>query len=289
MYEQSRPLVALIYDFDGTLSPANMQEFGLIQTIGDNIDSFWRENRTLALHNDADDVLCYLYRILTTAQNKGIRLTREMFRQFGTKIELYEGVCEWFALINSYGESLNLDIRHYIISSGLKEMIEGSPIAGEFENIYACSYLYNDDGTPCWPAVAVDYTTKTQFIFKINKGIREVSDNKKVNQFVPDEQRPIPFSHMIYFGDGETDVPCMRMVKERGGHSIAIYGNELKKSTSAHLLHDNRVNFACPADYRKDSEIHSLVCTILKRIRADIDFDNLKALHHSRLNDHTTD
>ena len=199
-----------IYDFDGTLSPGNMQEFGFIQAIGKDKTEFWTKNKELSEKNDANGILCYMYLMIQAAKTNGISLKRDSFKKFGADVELFEGVKEWFSLINEYGNSIGLEIKHYINSSGLKEMIEGTAISKEFENIYACSFLYDVDGIAYWPGVAVDYTTKTQFLFKINKGIKEVSDNRKINEYVPEAERPIPFERMIYFGDGETDIPCMR-------------------------------------------------------------------------------
>ena len=271
--------VALIYDFDGTLSPGNMQEFGFVQAIGKNAADFWMRSRRLAEENDASEILCYMYQMLEEARYNRVSLTCESFRSFGSKIELFPGVREWFATVNACGRSLGLDIKHYIISSGLKEMIEGTPIAREFENIYACSFLYDVDGKAYWPAVAMDYTAKTQFLFKINKGIREVSDNAKVNQYIPESERPIPFDRMIYFGDGDTDVPCMKMVKAHGGHAIAVYGDRAKKSTAMRLIRENRVNFACKADYTEGCDLHTTVVSILKKIRSDYDFQRLLDAH----------
>ena len=176
--------VALVYDFDGTLSPGNMQEFGFVQAIGKDPKDFWEKTGQLAKENDANAILCYMYLMLQEAKTNNISLKRKSFKQFGSQIELYKGVEKWFARINEYGKSIGLNIKHYINSSGLREMIEGTKIASEFENIYACSFLYDVDGIAYWPAVAVDYTTKTQFLFKINKGIREISDNKRINEFV---------------------------------------------------------------------------------------------------------
>ena len=259
---KKRPTVALIYDFDGTLSPGNMQEFGFIQAIGKDKSEFWAKNKQLSEDNDANGILTYMYLMIQAAKNNGISLRRESFKRFGENVELFDGVKEWFALVNEYGKSIGLDVKHYINSSGLKEMIEGTPIAKEFENIYACSFLYDVDGIAYWPAVAIDYTAKTQFLFKINKGIKEVSDNKKINQYIPEKERPIPFERMIYFGDGDTDIPCMKMIKEHGGHSIAVYanGNSVKKATALQLIKDNRVNFVCPADYRAGKEINMVHC-----------------------------
>ena len=264
--------VALIYDFDGTLAPGNMQEFGFVQAIGKDPEEFWRKTEELSVGNDASGILCYMYLMLQEARANGLSLKRDAFRKFGARIELYRGVAEWFDLINRYGKGIGLNVKHYINSSGLKEMIEGTPIAKKFENIYACSFLYDVDGIAYWPAVAVDYTTKTQFLFKINKGISEICDNHRINEYVPREERPVPFERMVYFGDGETDVPCMSVVKEQGGHSIAVYGKQHKKATALRLIEENRVNFACKADYSEEGEIYATVCRILDKIRADYDF-----------------
>lgn len=263
--------VALVYDFDGTLAPGNMQEFGFVQAIGKDPNEFWNRTHEMAVGNDGSTILCYMYLMLQEAKANGISLKREIFKKFGSMIKLYQGVEEWFSLINRYGKTRGLNIKHYINSSGLKEMIEGTPIAKEFENIYACSFLYDAEGNAYWPAVAVDYTTKTQFLFKINKGIREVCDNKRVNEFVAKEDRTIPFERMIYFGDGETDVPSMSVVKSQGGHAIAVYGDPKKKATAQKLINEDRVDFTCKADYSEGEEIHTTVMHILDKIRADYD------------------
>ena len=279
---KKRPTVALIYDFDGTLSPGNMQEFGFIQATGKTKEEFWEKNRKLSEGKDANGILTYMYLMLDEAKKNNISLTRESFQSFGKNVELFRGVKQWFSMVNEYGESIGLNIKHYINSSGLKEMIEGTPIAQEFENIYACSFLYNKDGSAFWPAVAVDYTTKTQFLFTINKGIPKVSDNSKVNQYVPDNKRPIPFPRMIYFGDGETDIPCMKMVKEHGGHSIAVYNNEAKEKIAQQLIREGRANFMCPANYTKASAMNIVVKRILDKIKADFEFDRLIELNQKK-------
>ena len=269
-----KPTVALIYDFDGTLAPGNMQEFGLLQAIGyDNPEDFWNLCDHIAKTNDAGGIAIVMYAIQAEAKRRKIRCTKEMFRQFGKDVQLFPGVNEWFNIINQYANQLGININHYINSSGIKEMIEGCPIAKEFEQIYACSYLYDDTGNACWPAVVVDYTKKTQFLFKINKGIKEVSDRVKINEYLPDEQRPIPFSRMIYFGDGETDVPCMRTVKANGGYSLAIFGNEKKRQVASQLLEEGRVNFACLADYTQQGELMEIVKHILDKVKADYELE----------------
>lgn len=272
----NKNVVALIYDFDGTLSPANMQEFGLIQTFGSNPENFWKKSEELSDKNDASEILCYMKLMIDEAKAKGMRLTKENFRKFGSMVQLYPGVKEWFALINKYGKGKGLKIVHYINSSGLTEMIEGTPISKEFQKIYACSFLY-EKGEAVWPCVAVDYTAKTQFLFKINKGIKSIKDHKLINQYIPEKERPVPFSRMIYFGDGTTDIPCMKLVKQFGGHSIAVYnpdGNE--KEISERLLSEHRVNFVCPADYTEKGQIYEVVKTIINKIKADLELEALK-------------
>lgn len=268
---KKRPVVALIYDFDGTLSPGNMQEFGFIQAIGKSPQEFWQESDDIAFGQDASNILSYMKLMFDEAKKAGIKLRRDDFRRFGASVELFNGVKEWFGLINSYGKERGVKIEHYINSSGLAEMIEGTAIADEFKRIFACSFLYNDAGEAEWPGVAVDYTAKTQFLFKINKGILSIRDNKKVNESQAEDNKRIPFPHMIYFGDGETDVPCMKIVKMFGGNSIAVYNPEIKKKVNVakKLLRQQRVNFITPADYTKDGRTCQLVCAIIDKIKAD--------------------
>ena len=268
---RNRPIVALIYDFDGTLSPGNMQEFGFIQAIGKKPQEFWQESDAIALGQDASNILSYMKLMHDEARKAGIKLRREDFKKFGESVEVFEGVKEWFGLINQYGKSQGVKVEHYINSSGLAEMIEGTEIGHEFKKIFACSFLYNEEGEAEWPGVAVDYTAKTQFLFKINKGILSIRDNKKVNESKEEDNKRIPFSHMIYFGDGETDVPCMKIVKMFGGNSIAVYNPEIKKKVNVakKLLRQHRVNFITPARYTKESRTYEVVCAIIDKIRSD--------------------
>ena len=274
---RKEPIVALIYDFDGTLSPGNMQEFGFIQAIGKSPEEFWRMSDDIAKGQDASNILAYMKLMFDEAKTAGIKLRREDFMKFGEKIELFAGVREWFKAVKRYGKSKGVKIEHYINSSGLAEMIEGTPIAKEFKRIFACSFLYNEKGEAIWPGVAVDYTAKTQFLFKINKGILSIRDNKRVNESQMEEKKRIPFSHMIYFGDGETDVPCMKIVKMFGGNSIAVYNPQIekKKKTAQKLLRQKRVNFMSPADYTVGSRTYKLVCAIIDKIRTEYELQKL--------------
>jgi len=272
-----KPIVALIYDFDGTLSPGNMQEFGFIQAIGQTPEEFWSKSDGIAIGQDASNILAYMKLMYDEAHRNGIRLTREDFMRFGADIKLFDGVREWFRNVNAYGASKGVKVEHYINSSGLKEIIEGSPIAGEFKHIFAGSYIYNAEGEAVWPGIAVDYTAKTQFLFKIQKGIFSSRDSKRVNESISDDEKRIPFTNMIYFGDGETDVPSMKVVGMFGGHSIAVFNpaSPHKRDVARKLLRQGRVGYMTPAIYTRDSRTFRLVCTIIDKIKTDYELQRL--------------
>ena len=272
-----RPIAALIYDFDGTLSPGNMQEFGFIQAVGKTKEEFWKMSDGIAVGQDASNVLAYMKLMFDEARKAGIPLRRSKFKEFGKHIELFEGVTEWFSLVNEYGRQKGVRVEHYINSSGLKEIIEGSPIAKEFKHIYAGTFIYNADGVAEWPGIAVDHTAKTQFLFKISKGITSQHDSKMVNSSMADDKKRIPFSHMIYFGDGETDIPCMKIVGMFGGNPIAVYAPDSakKKATAQKLQRQGRVKFITPATYTQDSRTFKIVAAIIDKIKAEDDLAKL--------------
>mgnify|MGYP002856413772 CR=1 FL=1 len=266
-----KPIIGLIYDFDGTLSPGNMQEFGFIQAIGQTPEEFWAKSNGIAIGQDASDILAYMKMMHDEARKMGIKLTREDFHRYGADIKLYEGVREWFAHVNAYGREKGVIVEHYINSSGLTEIIEGSPIAKEFKHIFAGSYIYDRNGEAEWPGIAVDYTAKTQYLFKIQKGIFSSRDAQKVNESLSDEAKRLPFTNMIYFGDGETDIPSMKLVTMFGGNAIAVFdpAKPWKKAVAQKLLRQQRVSFITPANYNKDSRTFRLVCAIIDKIKAD--------------------
>lgn len=269
--------LAIAYDFDGTLSPRNMQEYDFIPKIGMADHAFWAEVECLARAQEADRILAYMHLMLKKASAMELGVMKEDFRLYGQSVELFKGVTGWFERINRYAGLNNAVIEHYIISSGIKEMILGTPIAGEFKKIYASSFIYDHHGVAQRPGLAINYTTKTQFLFRINKGYLDVFDDSRINEYLPKEERPVPFENMIFIGDGETDIPCFRMVKDQGGHSIAVYPAESdEKRRRAHkLINEGRINFVCEADYGSDSEIDVRVKAIINKVIADA---RLKAL-----------
>jgi hypothetical protein len=255
-----KPIIALMYDFDKTLSPRDMQEYAFIPDIKMTPEAFWDECNRNMRDNNMDQILAYMFVMVKKAKGKML-LTRDTLHDLGREVVLFDGVKSWFKRVNAYAEAHGMKAEHYIISSGLKEIIEGTPIAHEFERIYAAEYCYDDDNVPVWPAMAVNYTSKTQFLYRINKGVLDVTENDGLNEYMPEDKRRVPFRNMVYIGDGMTDVPCMRIVRNNGGHSIAVYQEE-KCEVNDLLLH-GRVDFALKANYAKNSEIEKAVFAII--------------------------
>lgn len=259
----SRPIAALLYDFDKTLSPRDMPEYGFVPGIGMTPEPFWACCEQKAKEHRMDPILAYMMVMIEQARGK-LLLNRSAFQSLGRDVALFPGVVDWFSRVNAYAGRLGLVPEHYIISSGLREIIEGTPIASEFTEIYAAEFCYDDAGVPVWPAMAVNYTSKTQFLFRVNKGVLDPTDHKGLNETMPEEQRRVPFRNMIYFGDGFSDVPCMKLVREHGGHSIALYH---ENDDLAHdLLRSGRVDFTAQADYREGQKLEQVVFDILDHI-----------------------
>lgn len=257
-----KPIIAIMYDFDKTLCTKDMQEYTFIPSLDESAESFWTKTDDIAREEKMDPVLTYMYLMLRMSKDKHKPITRDVFKKAGKDIKLFAGVENWFARINKFGEEQGAVIEHYIISSGLREIIEGSSIADRFKEIYACEFHYDENGAADWPKMGVNYTNKTQYLFRINKGMLNLGDDSNVNKYIPEDERRVPFRNMIYIGDGMTDVPCMKLVSLNGGHAIAVFqGN--RKDTARELIKDNRVNFAVKANYEEGSELDKLVKDII--------------------------
>ena len=261
-----KPVAAICYDFDKTLSPDNMQAQGYLQAIRYECqDEFWKETNDLARANGMDPNLAWMYLMLKGARGKEI-FRREMLARYGSQVKLYDGVCDWFDRIRRYGEERGVTVEHYILSSGLKEMIEGTCIADKFTAIYASSFCYDEDGVAIWPAQVVNYTNKTQFLFRISKGVLDVNDDAVNDYFTPDEIR-VPFTNMVYIGDSATDIPCMKLVNTYGGYSIGVYDPETgDKRRVLKLMNEHRIGYFAPADYTEGSELDELLKSVLNSI-----------------------
>lgn len=259
----SKPIIAMMYDFDKTLCTKDMQEYSFIPRVNMGSGEFWSEVTKVAENDKMDRILAYMYYMLKKANAENVPIRKHDFMEAGKNIELYAGVETFFDRMDQYGEQLGVKIEHYIISSGLKEIIQGSILKDKFKKIYACEYHYDVNGVADWPSLVVNYTNKTQFLFRINKGVLSISEDEQLNEFVPDINRRIPFRNMIYMGDGLTDVPCMKLVKDNGGQSIAVY---TKKEKVVDLLENRRVDFILEADYREGKELDETLKLILDKM-----------------------
>lgn len=268
--EKERPVVALLYDFDKTLCTKDMQEYTFFPQLGLSPQDFWDEANALSTEDKMDSVLAYMYLMINkmNAAPKEQRFTRADIKRLGRAVEFFPGVESWFKRMNAYAAKQEVLLEHYIISAGLREIIEGSRIAEFFTEIFASEFHYDRYGAPDWPLLTVNYTGKTQYLFRINKGVLDVSDDRSLNAFTPKDARRVPFTNMVYYGDGMTDVPCMKLVKEYGGVSVAIYTEESRAKVQELLL-QNRVNFLMAADYTEGSELEKLTRRLIKRMGVD--------------------
>ena len=263
--ETQAPIIAFLYDFDKTLCTTDMEDYAFIPSLGYTPAEFWGKANAFGWENRMDGLLAYMYTMIQECAAQNIKLDRAFLNHCGESIQLFPGVREWFARINAFGESLGVQVEHYVISSGLREIIEGSGIAQEFREIYACEFYYNENGDACWPKLDVNFTNKTQFVYRINKGILDVSRDRELNDSMPDDSKRVPFTNMIYMGDGLSDVPCMKMMRAYGGQAIAVYQASNRQGVEK-LLADGRVDFIFPADYREGMELDRTVRDILRKI-----------------------
>ena len=263
--ETQAPIIAFLYDFDKTLCTTDMEDYAFIPSLGYTPAEFWGKANAFGWENRMDGLLAYMYTMIQECAAQNIKLDRAFLNHCGESIQLFPGVRDWFARINAFGESLGVQVEHYVISSGLREIIEGSGIAQEFREIYACEFYYNENGDACWPKLDVNFTNKTQFVYRINKGILDVSRDRELNDSMPDDSKRVPFTNMIYMGDGLSDVPCMKMMRAYGGQAIAVYQASNRQGVEK-LLGDGRVDFIFPADYRADTELDRTVRDILRKM-----------------------
>ncbi|BAR06171.1 haloacid dehalogenase-like hydrolase [Scardovia inopinata] len=305
--KEDKPVLAICYDFDKTLSPTDMQAQGFIQKVMDanakaknnavenpdfkeeakensddntapsspatSIKEFWNKSNQLAKDHQMDQNLAWMYQMRQMAHGKML-FTRQELQDYGSKVDLFPGVRDWFSRIRQYGKERGIIVEHYIISSGLREMIEGTPIFNEFTAVFASAFYYDADGVAVWPAQVINFTNKTQFLFRIEKGVIDVND-PAVNDHTAQKDIRVPFRNMIYIGDSDTDVPCMRVINSSGGHSIGVYQvqdgeNESEAKQKVYkMMRDERIRYFAEADYEDGSELDHLVKAIIDRTKAN--------------------
>lgn len=261
----AKTTIALLYDFDKTLCTTDMQEYDFIKNLGLTPQEFWGETGVLTKKYEMDKILSYMFIMIKKCKEKGIKLTEEYLNKCGENVVLFKGVITWFERINAFCESLGLNVEHYIISSGTYEIIQGTPIAKYFKRIYACRYMYDENGEAIWPSLAINYTLKTQYIFRISKGILDVTDDDNLNRHQHENSRRIAYRNMIYLGDGFTDIPCMKLLKEKGGKAIALYPSGKGEKVKA-LVEDERINYVCVADYSPNSTLEKIVKLMIENM-----------------------
>lgn len=260
--------MAVLYDFDRTLSPDDMQAFTFIPSLGMRIEDFWKESDTAARLNGMDPNLSWMKLMMDKAAQKGMPISRETLQRLGRDVKLFEGVTQWFDRVSAYGREKGVQVEHYIISSGLKEIIEGSAVAPFIRRIYASAFYYDANGTAVWPAQAVNYTNKTQYIFRIAKGTFDEND-ERVNDSFLEKNLYIPYENLVYIGDSETDIPCMSLIKNKGGISIGVYDPAVSGRQRVYeLYHDGRINYFAPADYRQEKMLDCLMRRIIDLVAA---------------------
>ena len=261
---EKMPVVAIMYDFDRTLCTKDMQDYSFIPRLHMTEDEFWRFSNELGQNEHMDSILAYMYAMVRMSREKDIPLLRNDLVEMGANVEFFEGVKDWFKRISDFGKNLGMQVEHYVISSGMKEIIEGTEISKNFKSIFACEFLYDESGNAVWPKTDVNYTNKTQFVYRINKGVLDVANDIDLNRSMPEDSKRVPFCNMIYIGDGLSDVPCMKMMKAYGGYSIAVY--QKKDSKVEDLLMKDRVDFIYPADYSENAGLDLTVKNIIRKM-----------------------
>ena len=259
----AKPILAIMYDFDKTLSTTDMQNYSFIPMVGMTPEEFWGATGEFSEKTGCERILSYMYMMIAKAREKGIKLTREVLRECGKNIKYHPGVTTWFQRINEYGAQKGVKVEHYLVSSGTKEILEGCSIYDCFTQVYGCEFYYEHD-EPVWPKLAINYTQKTQFFFRIAKGVKDIRDDNAVNEKNRDGLR-IPYTNIAYIGDGMTDVACMTLVNKNNGYSIGIY-TDANKENVTQIRNDHRCKYIVKADYSKDSDIEKVFKLIIDGI-----------------------
>ena len=260
----SKPIVAILYDFDATLATSDMQNFSFIPSLGLTPEEFWGQTKEFSEKTGCEKTLGYIYTMIAECKKRGIKMTRSFLREQGKGIKFWPGVDTWFERINKFGEENGVEVEHYLVSSGNKEIVEGCSIYKYFKMVYGCEFIFDENDEPIWPKLVINYTQKTQYFYRVSKGAFDINDDVGVNE--KNRNRRVPYSNIVYIGDGLTDIPAMILAKNNGGHSIAVYPEGREGKVVDDLYHDGRVNYVAPADYREGKELDEIMRLIIKGI-----------------------
>lgn len=259
----NRPIVAILYDFDKTLSTTDMQNYTFIPNLGMKPEQFWAETAKIASKYEMERILSYMYCMVKIAKEKGIKITKDYLKECGKNIKFFPGVISWFKRINDYAAEKGVLVEHYLVSSGTKEIVQGSAIYHEFKQVYGCEFLFDETGEAVWPKMAINYTQKTQFFFRVAKGAIKATDDEGVNEKAPSLR--VPYRNIIYVGDGMTDIASMTLVKKNGGHSIAVHPED-DTEVVKQIYNDKRCDFVVEANYTANSEIDKVIKMLIDLI-----------------------
>jgi hypothetical protein len=263
--------IAVVYDYDQTLSPTYMQDEVLFPAYGIDPARFWKKSQQLVRDEGWESELAYLKTLLDSLPMDPP--TNEDLVRLGANLKFYPGLPEMFgelnSLLNDAHHAIGIRIEHYILSSGMKALIDGSALKPFVKEIFGCEFATDSHGRITFPKRVISHTQKTQYLFRINKGLLDLSQD--VNDHMPQELRPVPFPNMIYVGDGPTDVPCFTVMKQFGGQSIAVYNpndptlNSFRKCYQL-SAHANRIKHIAPSDYRSGSHLRLILDEMIREI-----------------------
>ena len=265
--------IAMVYDFDGTLTPQPMQDYTVLPALGMDPARFWAAVNRESRRTGGDPMLTYMRMLLERMEQRGEHISREALRALGAKIRYFAGVQGWFARTAGYVRRQgggDVQLRNYIVSAGQREILEGIRIRKHFARIFGSEYFFDRNGLATFPSRVINDTTKTQYLFRINKGVEDERDS--INRHMPEEQRAVPFANLVYVGDGMTDVPGMTVTKKNGGHALAVHRPEHRRGERVcrDLLTASRIDFYAPADFRAGSRLDRRVKLLLDIIIARI-------------------
>lgn len=260
-----KPILAILYDFDSTLAVMDMQNFAFIPALGLTPKEFWEITSEFSKKTGCEKTLAYLYVMMDECRKRGIKMTPEYLKEMGKGIKFFKGVEDWFERINAYGEENGIEVEHYLVSSGNKEIVEGCSIRKYFKMVYGCEFIFDEETrVPVWPKLSIDYTQKTQYYYRVAKGVLDTSDDNSVNIKTPVKR--VPPQNIVYIGDGLTDIPSMITAKEKGGNAIAVYKDGEQEKVMP-LFRDGRVNYVCPTDYSDGAELDQIMKLIIKSVK----------------------
>ena len=261
---QQQNIIAIVYDYDRTLSPRPMQEDVIFERIGVEASKFWSMADELKGNKSYEDELAWIRLLL---DNPSFRCLSNLdLEGMGRNLKFYPGVPEMFAELEVGLHSdkylrHGVALEHYIVTSGLKSVLAGSILSQNVQAIFGCELDEDEEGRVYWPKRIISHTAKTQYLFRITKGLEYVDLSHDVNDHMPEPERRIPFSNMLYIGDGPTDVPCFAVISSRGGKSLAVYDPSSKVSfaTCMSLREAQRVDEIAEADYRQNTHLRRLM------------------------------